>query len=104
MAENKISLEERTNIALDIVGAVARIGADVYVRFDIKKCEIDLYASGYSNYLGGYTFEEEKSDDRFVEDFNEFLASVQEKLEMELPLVAPIEIQKTYVTSVGTFK
>lgn len=104
MAENKISQKERTNITLDLISAVARIGADVYVRLDIKKSEFDLLASSYSSYIGGFLFGEDRSDDRFVEDFNGFLATAQEKLEMELPLVAPIETQKTYVTSVGTFK
>lgn len=104
MAENKISQEARTDITLDLISAVTRLGVDVYVRFDIQKCELDLCASSYSSYLGGFNFKEERDDEQFVRDFNEFLASVQEKLEMELPLVAPIEIQKTYVTSVGTFK
>lgn len=104
MAENKISQEERTNIALDLVSAVARIGADVDVHLDIKKCKVDLYSSSTYSYIAGYVFKEENSDDRFVEDFNEFLKTAQDRMKMDLPLVAYIETQKTYVTSVGTFK
>lgn len=104
MAENKISQEERINIALDVVSAVARIGADADVHLDFNKCEVDIYRSSTYSYIAGYVFKEEMSDDRFVEDFNEFLKTVKERMGMELPLVAPIEIQKTFVTSIGTFK